>query len=303
MSWTNHKSALKARLRKTAYRTRDLFWTQRLVLTPHYLAGFFSNFNQVMNILVHQDHYPRLKSIEVDWSVVEKVPEAHFCYGRPEDGNLWLHFFEQLPFEQTPNLNTLRTNSYVDYSITGIEAYDLYRSGSAWRYTYHQAYVRYIKLRPHISQMVEDFYSEQMAGKHCLGFHIRNALHSEHPGGGMPSLAEYIDKAKELIAKQTEGELVIFLAADVDEVVDRFSGAIDVPVVVQPNVQRASQSSKRQLQIDNPEPSVKLGRDVLIDCLLLAKCKSLVHTTSNVSTALGYINPQTEMICFGPRKA
>jgi hypothetical protein len=55
---------------------------------------------------------------------------------------------------------------------------------------------------------------------------------------------------------------------------------------------------------DNREPNLALGEEVLTDCLLLARCESLVHINSNVATAAGYINPALKMVfCETPGQA
>jgi hypothetical protein len=59
---------------------------------------------------------------------------------------------------------------------------------------------------------------------------------------------------------------------------------------------RASTLASGQLHHGNEAPTTKLGEQVLIDCLLLARCDVLLHVTSNLATAVGYINPELRMI-------
>jgi len=51
-------------------------------------------------------------------------------------------------------------------------------------------------------------------------------------------------------------------------------------------------------KLDWGKVGVKDACDVLIDGLLLAECKAVLHQSSNVSTAVSFINPTVEMIHF-----
>jgi hypothetical protein len=44
------------------------------------------------------------------------------------------------------------------------------------------------------------------------------------------------------------------------------------------------------------EPARELGEQALVDCLLLARCDTVLHITSNLATAVGYINPALRMV-------
>ncbi|MBW1789095.1 MAG: hypothetical protein JRK53_21190, partial [Deltaproteobacteria bacterium] len=233
--------------------------------------------------------------IEVDWCI-KSVEGSHFSYGRPEDGNLWLHLFEPLPFPGNRRCLSRRINWYVDNSITWKHAYHLYHGDPSWLVRYNRAFSEYIRLRSHISRRVKAFYDEQMAGRHCIGFHIRNALHrSEMPGNVMPGIEDFVDKANAII-HAGNSKPVVFLATDVVEAVEIFSSRVQAEVIVQPGVERESRASGRQLHHSHSRPSTKLAEDVLIDCLLLAKCDVFVHITSNLATAVGYMNPNLSMI-------
>ena len=43
-------------------------------------------------------------------------------------------------------------------------------------------------------------------------------------------------------------------------------------------------------------PSVALAEQALVDTLLLARCDAFVHVTSNLATAVGYMNPHSRMV-------
>jgi hypothetical protein len=270
---------------------------KKLIVVPHN-GGFFSNFNKVMNHLVCSLHRYGVMAIEVDWNVRKGRKFNIFFYGTHKDGNIWEHFFEQLSFPPRSFLMRKKTASYRDLSITDRNVYNLYKSGVGWRQQYHSAFKKYIRIKPHILQKVDQTYSRYLAGKYCIGIHIRNDVHKrEQPDGQMPPLEHYMSEIKRIIFSKKE-EVKIFLATDVEEYVERFKNVFGEIVITQTDVTRLQElpSNPDDEIIYQYDPNLKLGEDVLKDCLLLAKCEVLIHRVSNVATAVGYINPSVSMI-------
>jgi hypothetical protein len=89
------------------------------------------------------------------------------------------------------------------------------------------------------------------------------------------------------------------LATDVREAVDRFREVFGERLLVQPDVARAPAGGS-QYEWSAP-PGIALGEQTLIDALLLARCDVLLHATSNIATAAGYMNPRMRMVYCEPR--
>jgi hypothetical protein len=238
-------------------------------------------------------------AVEADWHISMVNGRPDFPYGTQKDGNIWEHFFEPLPFCKFPFLLSVRTSRFKDYSITGTEAYDLYKSGQEWRNTYHAAYAKYIRIKQHIQEKVEQIYRDYLEGNYCIGILVRNQSHKrEQKTNKMPTTAEYVEKIKENLPSNDK-KVIIYLATDVEEVVSEFKNIFGDKVIVQPNVIRSACHGKEegdQRWYKNPSPQLKDGEEVLIDCLLLARCNVFIHTTSNIATAVGYINKNIRMI-------
>ena len=98
------------------------------------MNGFFSNFNCVLNNLRWRLGRRGVRAAIVDWQVDPSWVE--FAYGRPEDGNIWLHFFEPLAFDSFPE-ETIRVGAYARRDITGIGAYATHKLSRNWRQKYH----------------------------------------------------------------------------------------------------------------------------------------------------------------------
>lgn len=273
----------------------NLLWRQKRVIRPSN-SGFFSNFNRVMNHLVDCESSRKVKTIEVDWQIPGGRLLPHFSFGRPEDGNIWEHCFEALAFPCQSFLIPVTSRYYTDSSITGLNAYSLYKSGNNWRNVYHSVFEKYIRIKPGIVQKVNDIHSRYMAGKRVVGVHVRYSHGGEEqPPGSMPTVHDFIHTTEDYL-KSHGNEPFIFLSTDTQEIVHRFRRRFNEKVLVQPGVYRVSLKEGRELHVDHPEPCLKLGEEVLIDCLLLARCDAFIHITSNIATAVGYINPTVPMV-------
>jgi hypothetical protein len=271
----------------------------KFIIIPHN-GGFFSNFNKVVQHLVLSLNHSGIRAMQVDWHINKKKIMDQFSFGRPDDGNIWEHFFEQLTFHDDSYMRCVRIAGFRGDSIHFSNAYDLYKPGQGWRQQYHSAFKKHICIKPHVLKKVDQVYSPYMAGKYCIGVHMRNEAHKvEQPNNKMPPFESYLSQVRDILRSQSR-EGVIFLATDVEDYVRRFKNAFNQALIVQPGVTRLPENPdgdvNRQLHYDNAQASLKLGEDVLVDCLLLSRCDIFVHTVSNVATAVGYINPGIPMI-------
>src|ERR1041385_2352491 len=267
----------------------------RTLVIRNWNAGFFSNFNGVLNNLHHRLGRDGIQAAQVEWYVHPDL--THFSYGRRADGNLWPPFFEPLRFDFFPP-EKVEVQTYADLGMTWRHAYDMYKLDSDWRATYHALYRRHIKIAPRIIDRVEALHRATMAGRYCVGVHYRHPDHVTECPTGIPQLEEFIECVREQLPAGAASAVV--LATDVASAVARFREVFGDALVVQPGVNRAETLDSGQFHHANGDSSTALGEQVLIDCLLLARCDALVHITSNIATAAGYINPALKMIYCEP---
>lgn len=271
-----------------------------LVINVQNGSGFLSNLKLVMSHLVHSLDRDGIRSVRVEWLAPGPGVANNFPYGRPEDGNLWDYFFEPVAQPSKSSWKTIHTCAQADPFLSSMYAHYAYKSAGEWRRLYHAAFQKYVRVRPHILKKVDEFHAKNMAGRPVVGVHVRNAGHKvEYITGEAMGFEGYAEKVREAIAARGE-DSVIFLATDVEEAVEKFRETFGTRVLVQPGVARLLETqtgdNNQQLHHRNPNPSVKFGEDVLIDCLLLSKCDVLIHTVSNIATAVGYFNPGIEMV-------
>jgi hypothetical protein len=257
-------------------------------------GGFFSHVNRVVNHLHHSLGHDGCAAIRVEWQVGEHTPL--FVYGTAEDGELWERFFEPLSFPGAP-AEERSSWEYADLSMTGLHAYRMYKGGAGWRKDYGRAYANHVRVREDLRGRVEDLWRNGGVASRAIGVHFRHPEHSHECPRQIPTVEVFIEWTRRLLRRERDASIV--LATDVREAVDSFREAFGERLLVQPDVARAP-VGETQYEWGAP-PGIALGEQTLIDALLLARCDVLLHTTSNIATAAGYMNPNMRMIYCEPK--
>lgn len=254
-----------------------------------------------------------------------------FCYGTEGDGNIFTKLFLPIPDmpitnEDYNNDQFLKTNVvYFDNFnekneplLTYIHARELYRSPDfdQWRHRYGRFYKKYFRIKDTIKTQIEALVAEEFQSDYVIGVHIKHPSHAiEQPGGFMPEVSNFIRKILDVVEEKNLSSYKIFLATDQDSVVNNLISVFGNRVIFRGNVARTTleddaryrslgrDSQMREghqiqnlLAADPSRWSLKMAEDVLIDAHLLASCDSFIHVTSNIATAVSYINPNIEMI-------
>jgi hypothetical protein len=252
-------------------------------------AGFFSHVNRVVNHLHHTLGHDGCEAVRVDWRINENMPL--FVYGTEQDGELWQRFFEPLHFPHAPAAERA-SHEYADLSMTGLHAYGMYKRGPRWRTAYGRAFAEHVRVREELRARAGELWRDGGAGARSIGVHYRHPEHGHECPREMPSLDAFVARTRRLL--RGAGPASVVLATDVREAVDAFRDAFGERLLVQPGVARAP-VAETQYEWDAP-PGITMGEQALIDALLLARCSVLLHATSNLATAVGYMSPQLEMV-------
>jgi hypothetical protein len=276
-------------------RSPPIFEEHTLVVTA-WNAGFFSHINRVVNHLHHSLGREGCAAVRVEWHASEDIPL--FVYGTARDGELWQHFFEPLAFPKAPRIKRI-TSAYADLSMTGLHAYRMYKRGSGWRSAYGRAFAEHVRVREELRRRVDELWQELGGARRYVGVHFRHSGHSHECPREIPQIDAVINRTRRQL--KGEGLAAVVLATDVREAVGSFREAFGDRLLVQPDVARAP-AAMTQYDWGLP-PCTALGEQALIDALLLARCDVLLHTTSNLATAVGYMNPRLRMIYCEPRLA
>lgn len=255
-------------------------------------AGFFSNFNQVVCHLHGSLGRGGVKAIAVDWTVRD---QAEFAYGTAADGNLWDRFFEPLAFDSFPASVKL-AEGFPDLMMT--QAYAMTHMGSRWRRRYHGVFRKHIRISPAIAARAEGL-MPVAGGDFLIGVHYRHPAHAIELIHPMPPPRQFIDFVHRLAPR--DGRWFVVLATDMAEAAEQFRDAFGNRLVIQPGTVRIARTSEVETHSGGAEPSAALGEQVLVDALMLAHCNALIHVSSNLTTAVGYMNPRLRMVyCESP---
>lgn len=310
--------------------------SKNLIVVGHDAGFFalFNTFISIQNTWTG-DHgftnvYPdwRVSSIQKFWNTDQFTS---FCYGQPQDGNIFFKLFDtEGQFEKTPHeidnvldvgLKGHSFNASADPNLTFVNADKLYRSMGfpAWRNSMHD---RLGGMKPNgaVTARLKDSFKNLPSDSYLIGMHVRHPSHAmEQPGKEIAIASDYIKIALELKIKEeakNPGRPVrIFLATDQESVISEFRIAFGMDLITIAGVQRVSQSdSVEYTKVDEKQKlqegfqiqhlnaqntnnwSMHLAEDVIADAWGLAKCDVLVHTVSNVATAVLFINPRIESI-------
>ena len=311
---------------------------KRLVYVAHD-GGFFSVFNVFLSNLVWNQGKNGVTHVLPDWRIssMQKFfgtdKFTSFCYGRPQDGNIWLKLFEPIyddidATDYSDDTLLYRNSAGPMHSFNGgkeplltyIHAYELYRRRDfqEWRVWYNEYLRRYIRPVDAITRAVDRIW-ERMGDNYVIGMHVRHPSHAmEQPGKSIAGFDKFIFAARKILAdkKHSIGDKwKIFLATDQDRVVNYFAKEFGDRLITVSEVARttvvqdatfdsldASDKLKEGFQIQHlmaSDPNSwnsRLAQEVIVDALLLSRCNSFVHTVSNVATAVAILNPNVEMI-------
>ena len=311
----------------------------RLVTLGHD-GGFFSIFNAFISHAVWGQREDRCHAVLPDWDVGRMLaaqgskPMLSFCYGRPEDGNIWCRLFEPIFGFSAAEMNdpdilyeratrpTYVHNELCEPKMTYVHAYKLYGSPefSAWRRQYHDVFARHVRPRADLLADIESFAARHFEGRLAIAAHVRHPSHTvEQPGAVIAHEDAYIAQIYKTLAEHglspNDDGFTIFLATDQERVVSRFRHIFGERVACLSGVRRTSDAEDaaygvlsekekhgdgHQLQhlvaANRSAWSLSMAEEVIRDAWLMARCNVLLHVVSNVSTAASYINPDLEMV-------
>jgi hypothetical protein len=253
-----------------------------LIVRPH-SAGFFSNFNKVMTCFVLN----KGGRVFVDWTL--ESPVAHFPYGTSGDGNVWNAFFERLPSIGS-NARTVHEYPHDQGLVTGINAYILYKR-TKWRSVYHEAFRQNVRVRPHLIKRTDDVLGG-LDSHFKIGVHYRHAGHNVETPFPVAPVDEVVRRIYRVAGKRSDW--VVVLATDVAATADRFKREFGDRLRLQDQVGRST--GDEQFHETTNHHSVFNGEAILVDALLLSRCDVLLHVTSNVATAVSYLNPAVKLV-------
>lgn len=284
-------------------------------------AGFFSVFNFFLGALIAgQRLYPYYN--KKAFQDVHKE-NKHFCYWSGRD-NSWFDYFEPVSFFKGDNIH--EGYEYTKYRISHGEAaggefrnpivYGKMMNSpelwKPWRKMVNSVVRKYIHIKEHIIDAVDDFWVINNLGNNVIGVHYRHPSH--YVESGKVFLRDYFEKIDTILLEHPAAK--IFLATDNELGLMAFSHRYNGRVTYIPEVTRVEVDNilewahekkgdimdfvdgrgyQLHYTLCGSERGSKAGEDILKEVLCLSKCKWFVHVISNVALAVSYFNPDLDM--------
>lgn len=201
--------------------------------------------------------------------------------------NWWNYYFEPMGFDLQHSKKRDLTDLQAVFT-TFIEFRD--------RKANHELINKYIHVKPHILEKVDDFVRGNFGSKYVIGVHYRGTDKiAEAPLVKYQLVAKEIEKIVQ--NKNLKEDYLIFLATDKQAIVDYLEKSFSGKIITY-DCQRAT--SFRPIHIYGKNKYL-LGEEAIIDSLLLSKCDLLIRTSSNLSLFSMFVNPELPVIELNKR--
>ena len=270
-------------------------------------AGFFVQFMVVLNQLEYAEAARLTPVVNFD-------QEFNFFMDSSRGRNVWEYYFEPVADLSSDTLENMDSGRIIRLfpheqakrmsarnRIPDLNKEQLAQWYRNRRESRSELVKRYIRVKPHIQQKVERFVDRHMGDNPVLGVHVRGTDKGWRRDGRRydfpldlgrivppqeywPMVDEYSDAhpgCKVFVATDQQD----FLEAFVDRYGDRIIWHGDT----------RSLTGRNTMHDEGVDPYQK-GEDVLVDCLLLARCHFLIRCMSNVGESATYFNPELEGI-------
>lgn len=192
--------------------------------------------------------------------------------------NVWEYYFYPIPARTSEPIDDTNITHYAGQCIQLMEHYN-------YRCLYHELIKRYIHLKPHVQDRIDNWYNKHMKNKKVIGVHLRSE--SKDVEGAPIPLGDIFNKLEEY------KDYIFFIASDstdfIDKAYKRFPNKcitldkLNDPLLYRYNI------------LGSP---AKAGEDVIVDTYLLSKCEKIImnHVSSNVVMYALYLNLDLEPI-------
>lgn len=204
-------------------------------------------------------------------------------YSEQQVDNVWEYYFEQPHTDVMPKQEQIirevgllfdEFSEFRDVFLTP-EIYTIRRK------EYSEIINKNLKLLPHVSEKIEDFYNKNFLGKKVLGLHCRG---TDHPDK-LP-MESYIDKIK----KHIDDYDIMFVTSDEQSRVDYIKEIFGDKVVLYPTF-RSKNQQPLHYQSSHGYNKYFVGEEVIIEAYLLAKTNFLLCCSgSNVNFFVRSLN-------------
>ena len=270
-------------------RVRRLWWAMRMranegvcsVEIANRHVGFFAQVVWCLYILQYCERHGLIPDIRLTGDI----------YLDPKRGPNWLEYYFDASQPMTPEEVAKR----VRYTKKIAEFEDLGQPFGQWISIEDGAHIvdKYLRPKPHIEAMVDDFWRTLTVDGPVVGFHFRGTDKStEAP---RVSWQHCLNILKNYLHNHDTIQAV-YVASDEQAFIDFMKDSVkDVPVYSHDDHYRSNDHHSVHTGLGEVGGYEK-GEDALVNALLLSKCSTLIRTTSFLSAWASIFNPDLKVI-------
>jgi hypothetical protein len=249
-----------------------------LLTLPLYNPGLFSVFNTVLGAL---DYYDRglISGLRIDFG------DHGWYFDSVRGSNWWNYYFEPIILgKNSDNVPEKLFPTYQKISFAYESQFEMPRERA------YELIQKYIHVLPHITQHIDIFWAQHLAGSFVIGVHYRGTDKLEADPVSYDTIVEHI---RAIMADHPDESIKIFVATD-DACFATFIREQFPQLLIMRDALRSDDTRGVHMRTDL-DP-YKKGEDVVIDCLLLSRCSVLIKMASNVSDCSLQFNPNIPVI-------
>ncbi len=237
-------------------------------------SGFFSVFNVALSMLDSFDKQ-QCSGVKIDFG-------TKGLYYDPKFGaNWWNYYFQPLQVGKNLGFTNDNTNNWPHAMNTLCKM-------SRQRGNY--LIQKYIKIKPYVQRLVDNFYNAHLTNTFLIGIHYRGTDKSSE--AAPVSYEKVLNVLQNRIRALNGKSYKIFVATD-DQ---NFLNVIKSKHNNLYYTDGVRSSNGAPLHINTSYSHFKQGLECLIDVLLLARCNVLIRTASNMTISAAMFNPNLEFI-------
>lgn len=245
--------------------------------------GMFAAANQVLGQLYmfETGQLPRVVGLTVDF-------DKYGLYYDPSYGpNWWTYYFEPICLGNKDSARLVYPTP-MQYEEAWRQRRLLTRETAA------EIVEKYIRIKSHIQEKIDEFVSQYFLNHYTIGIHYRGTDKSkEAPRIEYETVFEEIEKHI-----PQEKPYVLFIATDeIDFLEQAKERYLDRVVAIEAHRSNAGDSGVHFANKNN----YTLGEEALMDAYLLSKVDILIRTSSNLSLWSTYFNPDLPVVLLNQR--
>lgn len=237
-------------------------------------TGFFSNLTFILNHLLISEKLGYIPIIDMENYKTIYNEEIRVR----NTSNAWQYYFEKLNnFELTEvykSKNVIITNNkfYTNFYYNFLENEKL-----------KQFFTKKIKVKKSLIKIYEKIYSN-LKNKKTLGIHFRGTSYKRTPGHPFPPTKDQILICVKKIIEKEKIEK-IFLATEELDYLEFFKKKFPDNLVYLGSSYRSNKNDAFKIYPRNLH-RYKLGREILLETMVLSRCNTFLYSNSNVSKAV-----------------